>query len=639
MQRIEAIELACVRNVRAAGIRVGKWLDPKEVSKLLAAPDVSRLKGKRDRALLGVLIVCGLRRDELVRLTVNTCRSLAGAGWSWTFRGRETAFARWPCPPGLKRWWIPGRRPLAFGAISGADGSDVLTGEGRTDSMPLSQHAQYYADRLYRHRVAGIEEAHQKSNSEFGDGLVDRKDAETRMGRYALIEEEIQTNRKKAELKAQVLVEAYEKDGVELSEDVVAEIMSQIGLHLEALNSDTVIREKQYLDDLNKRLGGVDGNYEERLAEVSGRVAASWKAISDRICDDLELKMSELRLRKNKDQSGSRVVERVDESAKVRRVWVVHGRDERLRRGVFDFLRSIGLEPLEFSEARKLTGKPMPYVGEILHAAFQHAQAVVVLLTPDDEARLRPELQKEGDPDHERVLFGQARPNVIFEAGMALVSHPEQTLLVQFGIVRPFSDVTGRHIVHMDGSGEKRQELASRLEDAGCPVNLSGTDWHRVGDMKPRVDLIDSQSKSSGVVEAAAEANVNQAAKIAARSITDATRNLQKAARSFYSLHTQYLVARAVRDIANEEKEISETIKTTLAVFAQDYDLPTDLAAVVTAETGNINIALEKLFSNKNDEQEMEIAATQIQDACDRIRAAARPYAYGSSDQVRGGLI
>jgi len=70
LPRAEAVELASVRNVPAAGIRVGKWLDPEEVSKILAAPDAGKLKGKRDRALLGVLIVCGLRRDELVRLTV-----------------------------------------------------------------------------------------------------------------------------------------------------------------------------------------------------------------------------------------------------------------------------------------------------------------------------------------------------------------------------------------------------------------------------------------------------------------------------------------------------------------------------------------------------------------------------------------
>ena len=68
------------------------------------------------------------------------------------------------------------------------------------------------------------------------------------------------------------------------------------------------------------------------------------------------------------------------------RVFVVHGRDERLRNGVFDFLRSIRLVPIEWSEAIRLTAKATPYVGEILEIAFHHAQAVVVLLSPDDLA-------------------------------------------------------------------------------------------------------------------------------------------------------------------------------------------------------------------------------------------------------------
>jgi len=150
---------------------------------------------------------------------------------------------------------------------------------------------------------------------------------------------------------------------------------------------------------------------------------------------------------------------------------------------MFTFLRSIGLEPLEFLEARKLTRKPLPYIGEILDTAFQHAQAIVVLLTADDEVRLAPELQTPTDLPYEKHLTRQARPNVLFEAGMALASHPGQTILVQIGEVRPFSDITGRHLVHMDNSTQKRQELASRLEDAGCSVNLKGTDWHTDGNM------------------------------------------------------------------------------------------------------------------------------------------------------------
>lgn len=166
-----------------------------------------------------------------------------------------------------------------------------------------------------------------------------------------------------------------------------------------------------------------------------------------------------------------------------RTVFVVHGRDERLRTGIFDFLRSLDLRPLEWTEAIKLTGKASPYVGEILDAAFSNARAVVVLFTPDDEARLRVELRAATDPSYETNLTPQARPNVLFEAGMAMGRDPDHTIFVQIGESRPFSDIAGRHTIRMDNSTSKRQDLALRLREAGCNVNLEGTDWHKAGDL------------------------------------------------------------------------------------------------------------------------------------------------------------
>ncbi|MFZ0946849.1 MAG: nucleotide-binding protein [Candidatus Sulfotelmatobacter sp.] len=155
----------------------------------------------------------------------------------------------------------------------------------------------------------------------------------------------------------------------------------------------------------------------------------------------------------------------------------MHGRDERLRAGMFDFLRSLDLNPLEWSRAVALTGKSAPYIGEILNAAFSQAQAVVVLFSPDDLARLRPDLCGKNEPPHEVNVTHQARPNVLFEAGMAMARHPDRTVLVEIGVLRPFSDIGGRHTIRMDNSTKKRQEIAQRLRVAGCPVNLSGTDW------------------------------------------------------------------------------------------------------------------------------------------------------------------
>lgn len=148
---------------------------------------------------------------------------------------------------------------------------------------------------------------------------------------------------------------------------------------------------------------------------------------------------------------------------------------------MFDFLRAVGLDPIEWNQAIRLTGKPAPYVGEILDAAFAYAQAVVVLLTPDDEAKLRSHFVGPSDPVYETDATPQPRQNVLFEAGMAMGRSEDRTILVQLGDTRPFSDIAGRHVVQMDNSTVKRQELAQRLELAGCRVDLTGVDWHTAG--------------------------------------------------------------------------------------------------------------------------------------------------------------
>ena len=173
-----------------------------------------------------------------------------------------------------------------------------------------------------------------------------------------------------------------------------------------------------------------------------------------------------------------------------RTVFVVHGRNERAREAMFVFLRAIGLHPLEWSEAIRATGNPIPYVGEILETAFATAQAVVVLFTPDDEARLRDAFRATGDPPHETELTGQARPNVLFEAGMAMGRSQERTVLVELGSLRPFSDIAGRHTIRIDNTSQRRQELAQRLEAAGCAVNLDGIDWHSAGDFDAAIQTV-----------------------------------------------------------------------------------------------------------------------------------------------------
>jgi predicted nucleotide-binding protein len=160
-----------------------------------------------------------------------------------------------------------------------------------------------------------------------------------------------------------------------------------------------------------------------------------------------------------------------------RKVMVVHGRDEEARLAMFTFLRALGLAPQEWGELVVATGSGAPYIGEVLDRAFQIAKAVVVLFTPDDEACLRPDFRKPTDPAYETEPTPQARPNVLFEAGMAVGIHPDRTVLVELGSLRPFSDIYGRHAVRLDGQAGPLRDIARRLKAVGCAVDDSGDDW------------------------------------------------------------------------------------------------------------------------------------------------------------------
>src|ERR1700690_3147501 len=65
-----AAGIARVKGAKSKGVRVGNWLSAQQAQKLLNAPDVSTKKGLRDRAMLAVLLGCGLRRSEVAALTL-----------------------------------------------------------------------------------------------------------------------------------------------------------------------------------------------------------------------------------------------------------------------------------------------------------------------------------------------------------------------------------------------------------------------------------------------------------------------------------------------------------------------------------------------------------------------------------------
>lgn len=164
-----------------------------------------------------------------------------------------------------------------------------------------------------------------------------------------------------------------------------------------------------------------------------------------------------------------------------RTVMVIYGHDIEANDALFDWLRRIGLKPLEFNQLVQATGTAIPYTGDAVRKAFRMAHVVIAFFTPDEHV-----LDRWSQPGHGDSWRFQARPNVLIEAGMALITHPDCTVLVLLGPQELPSDLAGLSYVRLDHDDARPlQDLATRLHKAGCETDLTGTSWldpHRFPD-------------------------------------------------------------------------------------------------------------------------------------------------------------
>lgn len=73
-----AAGIAKVKGAKRRGVRAGNWLEQAQARELLRAPSGTGLKATRDRAILGLLLGCALRRSELVALQVDQIQQRSG---------------------------------------------------------------------------------------------------------------------------------------------------------------------------------------------------------------------------------------------------------------------------------------------------------------------------------------------------------------------------------------------------------------------------------------------------------------------------------------------------------------------------------------------------------------------------------
>src|SRR5947209_728143 len=97
-----AAGISRVKSVKSVGIRTGNWLSLRQAQALLSAPDPTTTRGLRDRAILAVLLGCGLRRSEVAALTFTHIQQRDGRWCIVDLKGKHGRIRTAPMPTWVK---------------------------------------------------------------------------------------------------------------------------------------------------------------------------------------------------------------------------------------------------------------------------------------------------------------------------------------------------------------------------------------------------------------------------------------------------------------------------------------------------------------------------------------------------------
>jgi site-specific recombinase XerD len=73
-----ALQIERVKSSKVRGTKTGRWLTATQATALLASVDRTTTIGRRDACVMALLLGCGLRRDEAVRVQVAQLRTVIG---------------------------------------------------------------------------------------------------------------------------------------------------------------------------------------------------------------------------------------------------------------------------------------------------------------------------------------------------------------------------------------------------------------------------------------------------------------------------------------------------------------------------------------------------------------------------------
>ncbi len=137
-----------VPGIRQRGARAGNWLSREQAQALLDLPDPDTLKGVRDRAILALLLGCGLRRAETTGLDVSSLEQRDGRWVIPDLRGKHGRLRTVPVPGWVKHavdLWVEEAGLTAGRLLRSMNRHGHLSGDSLSPNAILSLVSAYGA--------------------------------------------------------------------------------------------------------------------------------------------------------------------------------------------------------------------------------------------------------------------------------------------------------------------------------------------------------------------------------------------------------------------------------------------------------------------------------------------------------------
>ena len=144
-----AAGIAKVKGAPRRGVRIGNWLEPADARELLRAPTGAGKKAVRDRAVLGLLLGCALRRAELVRLEVEDVQQRVGRWVLPDLVGKGGRVRTVPIPAWVKLLldqWMMAAAITAGPLFRSVNKGDAVSAHGFTENAVWGIVREYAGD-------------------------------------------------------------------------------------------------------------------------------------------------------------------------------------------------------------------------------------------------------------------------------------------------------------------------------------------------------------------------------------------------------------------------------------------------------------------------------------------------------------